>query len=45
MNFSVGLKNNLILRIRVVERPLRWGAGFIHESSGLYKYLFQRKLC
>ena len=38
MTFFVELKNNSILRIIVVERPLRWGAGYIHEfNSGLYK--------
>ena len=45
MTFSVELKKKSNLRIRVVERPFRWGAGFIHESSVLDKYLSQIKLC
>ena len=46
MTFSVELKKkNQILKIRIVGRPLRWGAGFIHESNcGLHKYLPQIKL-
>ena len=44
MIFSVELEKNSILRIGVVERSLRWGARFIHESySRLYEYLSQLK--
>ena len=45
MNFSVELKNNPILGIRIVEHPLRCSAKFIHKSySRLYKHLAQIKL-
>ena len=37
MTFLKYWKNNPILCIRAVERPLRGVAGAIHESGGLHK--------